>query len=208
MNDQHPPEAWPPRPTLPPAQSQMPSPQFGSPPPPPPPMSAGPVQTPWPVSPGSTPIPNPIQQHAPVYASQTNLGLGIVYGLIAAVLGGAIWYGIVVVSNRQFIYLAIGFGVLVGAGVVKGAKRANAATAIAAALIAAIGIVASYYFIYRHAVIETLADRGYSDVKVPLFGDLQQVTDFIRYSFDEQKSQYLFSLVAVGVAGFVGAKNR
>jgi len=160
--------------------------------------------TPWPANPGSTPIP----QHEPVYRSQTNLGLGIVFGLVAAIVGGAIWYGIVVATDRQFVYLAIGYGVLVGAGVVKGAKRANPATAAVAAVIALIGIVMAYYFIYRHAVIEQLETIDRTDVEVPLFGDFAQVKDFVKFSFEEQKSQYLFTIASVAAAGFVGSKNR
>lgn len=158
-----------------------------------------PSATPWPVGAGSTAIP----QHAPVYPSQTNLGLGLLFGLVAAIVGGAIWYGIVVASDRQFIYLAIGYGVLIGAAVVKGAKRANPATAVVAAVIAAIGIVMSYYFITRHLIIDQLDAQG-----VPLFGSFEQVKTIVKLGYEEQASQYLYSIVSVVVAGFVGFKNR
>ena len=181
----------------------MPSPAFGTPPPPPPGAGYA-AQTPWPGGAGSSPIP----QHEPVYRSQTNLGLGILFGLVAAIVGGAVWYGIVVATDRQFVYLAIGYGVLVGAAVVMGAKRANPGTAAVAAAIALLGIVMAYYFIYRHAVIEQLAEFDRSDIEVPLFGDFAQVKDFVKFSFEEQKSQYLFTIVSVVAAGFVGSKNR
>ena len=213
MSDQQPADSWrpqppppPPNPTLPPALGQTPPapPTFGTPPPPPPGPGRSPGAAPWQADAGSTPIP----QHAPVYRSQTNLGLGILFGLVAAVVGGAIWYGIVIATDRQFVYLAIGYGVLVGAAVVMGAKRANPGTAAVAAVIALVGIVMAYYFIYRHAVIEQLADLDASAIEVPLFGDVTQVKDFVKFSFEEQKSQYLFTIASVVAAGFVGSKNR
>ena len=129
------------------------------------------------------------------------------FGLVAALVAGVLWYGIVVVTDRQFVYLAIGFGGLIGFAVVLGAGRAGVSTAVISIVISAIGIVASYYFINRHVIVEELTRRGGYE-PVPLFGSFEQVKEVVRLGYREEPSQILFSIVAVVAAGVMGSRNH
>jgi len=187
--------------------------QFGPPPvPPPPPVtSAGwhAVPPPPPVTPGSPVFqgyaPNIIS--APVVPAMRRPDRAIGFGLVAALVAGVLWYGIVVISDRQFVYLAIGFGGLIGFAVVLGAGRAGVSTALISIVISAIGIVASYYFINRHAIVEELTREG-GFQPVPLFGSFEQVKEIVRIGYREEPSQIFFSIVAVVAAGVMGSRNH
>jgi hypothetical protein len=71
------------------------------------------------------------------------------------------WYGVVATIHRQFFYLALAVGFLVGAAVCWGAgRRANATTYAMAIVLALVSIVAATYFIDRYFLIRFLHQNG------------------------------------------------
>lgn len=199
MTDQSPAGAWP--------QNTPDTPSETPPVPMPPtvdPAAGATDSPPFPAAPSST---GPAAIPAAT-STRPDLGRGIVYGLGAAILGAIAWYAITVLSDRQFVYLAVAFGLLVGYAVVKGAGRADISTAVVAVVIAALGILSAYYFIDRHFLIEALNSTGDLYEDVPLFGSFEQVKEILRTGFEVEKSQFVFSLIAIGAAGFMGAKGQ
>ena len=176
-------------------------------PPPPGYAQPGPSQPGYPQPPAGYVGGTPLGVTVPVEPRPARVDRAVGFGLVGALVAGAAWYGIVVLTDRQFVYLAIAFGFVIGYAVVTGAGKAGVSTSIIAVVITALGIVMSYYFIDRHIIVEALdAQGGYEPV--PLFGSFNQVKEIVRLGFDAEKSQYLYSLVAVVAAGWVGARNR
>jgi hypothetical protein len=70
--------------------------------------------TPAPVAPAAAEPVATLTQPVPRAA---NLPLAVVAGVVAAIVGAALWAGLTVLTERQFAYAAIGLGCLVGFGV-------------------------------------------------------------------------------------------
>lgn len=124
--------------------------------------------------------------------------LGIVFGLGAAMVCGAVWYFVVTLTDRQFVYLAIIMGVVVGKAVAYGSGRSKVVNGILGAVIALVGMIGSYYFIDRHILVEQLG----SQASVPLWDSFSFAKELIKAGFQAEKSQYLFTIAAVALAGF------
>ena len=68
-------------------------------------------------------------------SSWQGLPTGVLLGAIAALVGAGAWFGLAYLTEREFAYLALGVGFLVGGGVLLGNGRASVpAGAIAAGL--------------------------------------------------------------------------
>jgi hypothetical protein len=157
------------------------------PPPPPVPLTAvGAVTT-------------PLAASAPTssYNFKGNEMLGIVFGLVAALVCGLAWYLVVTWSNRQFIYLAIIMGVVVGKAVAYGSGHSKAVNGLIAILIALLGMLGSYYFIDRHFLVEALGADG----DVPLWDSFSFAKELVKFGFENEKSQYVFTFIAAALAG-------
>jgi hypothetical protein len=74
-------------------------------------------------------------------------------GVIAGIIGGLLWYFIAVLTNREFGYVAIALGFLVGMGVIvgSGGKRGHMLQMIALLLTLFVIFVAEYG-IFRHTL--------------------------------------------------------
>ena len=142
---------------------------------------------------------------APVeQVNRPSLGRGILFGIGAGIVGGLAWYLIVAGTKRQFLYGAAVLGLFVGWAVVKGAGQAGAPTAIAATLIALITVVVAYYYIDRYLMIVGAEDAGIS-LNIPLLPGFSDFKEVLKFGFREEKSQWLFSGVAVVAAALIGA---
>lgn len=82
-----------------------------------------------------------------------NYAGAIALGLVGGLIGGAIWFTVVTLSNMEIGYLALGLGWLVGQGVCFGAGRKKGPKLqILAAIIALITILVAEIFIFSHFV--------------------------------------------------------
>lgn len=70
---------------------------------------------------------------------QQNLPLGIAAGLVAAIVGGAVWAGITVASQMQIGWMAVGVGFLVGLAVRRLGKGLTKPFGIAGGALALLG---------------------------------------------------------------------
>ncbi|MGB8858347.1 MAG: hypothetical protein WCC60_03780 [Ilumatobacteraceae bacterium] len=192
-----------------PGSPRLPQPPGGAPTPPPPPppghLSPG-ARHPWPGTAMSTPIPQIAPTPAPAGAFGPSLFRGILCGLLASVVGGALWYGVVIATDRQIYYLAILLGLFIGYAVTWGAGRGGPGQAVVSIAIAGIGVIGAYYFIDRHLIIVGGESLGYI-YDIPLAPTYDQLKAVLRVGFETEKMQYLFCALCVGAAGVFGFKG-
>ena len=71
---------------------------------------------------------------------ETNLPLGLVYGMVAALLGSIAWGGVAYLLHRIFLWGAVGIGLLVGKAVVKGTGKVTWAARIMSGVLTAASV--------------------------------------------------------------------
>lgn len=136
-----------------------------------------------------------------------SLGRGLLFGLGAGLLAGFVWFGIVVLSERQIYYLAVLLGLAIGAAVTRGAGRGGLAAAAVAAPIALATVLASYFYVDRWFIVKAADDQGYTTT-LGLWPRYDQVKEVLRAGFEADASQYLFCLLAMGGAAWAAWKGR
>ncbi len=131
---------------------------------------------------------------------------GILSGFLAALLGGALWYAVVVVVDRQYFLLAILLGMAIGYAVSWGAGTGGVPAALVSAGIGVLAAIGSYYYIDRHLISEAAKtlDGTLDYPAIPGVDDLREV---LRIGFEADGGQYLFSFLCVAAAGFFGYKG-
>jgi hypothetical protein len=134
---------------------------------------------------------------------QGNEMLGLIYGSVVAAVSGLGWYLVVTTSNRQFVYLAIAMGALVGKSVAFGSGPSRVVNACFAVIIATVGMFAAYYFIDRQFLIRALGADG----SVPIWDSFRFARALVSAGFDADPSGRVFTLIAAVLAGFVGYKE-
>lgn len=98
------------------------------------------------------------QQEVDEQSRDANLGGGILLGALAAALGAAAWYGLVVATNTKFGIAAVGVGWLVGRAVLFGAgNKRNASLQFASGALAVAGLIAGEYLNLNHLARESVA---------------------------------------------------
>ncbi len=121
-------------------------------------------------------------------------------------MGAAIWYALVVFSDRQFLYVAVGLGVVVGYSVGWGAARGGVMQAVLSAVIASLAIVGAFYYINRHLIIASGEELGIS-YDIPLIPTFDELKIVLRVGYEADSSQYVFSGLCVAAAAFFGFKG-
>lgn len=104
----------------------------------------------------------------------------LVGGLVAAILGGCIWYGLVALTNYEFGIVAWGLGAAVGFAVVVCSKGERGSTQQTVAIsLSIVGVLIGKYLIYCHLVrlwAEQLGSRTVANVSILSVGT---VSDFL-----------------------------
>lgn len=135
----------------------------------------------------------------------SRLATALVGGVTGAILGGALWAAIVLITNYEVGYVALAVGALAGYGTLLGAggKKSGALQGISV-LAAVLGLVLGKYFTVAHMLIhktEEFAGRSYLDSEIiQLF--VNNVTEFVS-GFD-----FLWLFLALGIAFKVLAPTK
>lgn len=91
-----------------------------------------------------------------------NYPLAIILGLIFGIIGGIIWFGVVVLTKWQFGLIAVIAGYLSGLGVYLGSgKKKGVNLQIISCLLAFISIMIGEYLITNHFTYKYLIEQGY-----------------------------------------------
>lgn len=131
----------------------------------------------------------------------------LLLGGAVGILGGLIWYAVVVLTHTQIGYLAVGVGFLVGVGVVYGAGRKRGLPLQLVSAGITLGAMAlGEYFTVRHFIVERLREQGHRHF--PLLYPLEDVIEFIQAGIRNDPLTLLFWLVALGVAFAYPARRK
>jgi len=130
----------------------------------------------------------------------------VLCGIGGAFVGAATWYALVIFTDRQFVYVAIGLGFFIGYSVSWGAAKGGVVWAVLSAAIAALAVVGAYYFINRHLIIIGGEEIGVA-FDIPLVPTFDELKTVLRIGFEEDGSQYFFSGLCIAAAAFVGFKG-
>lgn len=123
---------------------------------------------------------------------------GTLLGVAAAALGAASWWALCTFSERQFTFVAIVVGLLVGQAVLIGTRRTSVGGALVAALAAAAAFATSEYFVQRSLAVRT------TGATIPLWQGFGFAKDVVEESRRTAPTTGLFWAVGI-VAAIVSA---
>jgi hypothetical protein len=148
-----------------------------------------------------------IERELEAETENPNILVAVLAGLAAAVIGTLVWYGVVVITEYQVGFIAVGVGWLVAMGVVLGSgrKRGRALQAISVAITLA-ALVVSEYLIVRHFAVELLAEEGITGL--PLLLPLGLMIDLVVTSIGENLITLVFWAIAFWAAFSTPARRR
>jgi hypothetical protein len=148
-----------------------------------------------------------IEQGLQAETENPNLVLAVLAGLAAAAAGTLVWYGVVVITNYQLGFIAVGVGWLVAMAVVfgSGRKRGDALQAISVA-ITLVALVMSEYLIVRYALTEFLIEQGFTEI--PLFLPLGAMLELVVKSIQENLFTLIFWAIALWAAWSTPARRH
>ncbi len=151
-----------------------------------------------------------VERHRPPTAQtgllEPSIFRSLLCGIGGAVAGAVAWYALVVVTDRQFVYMAVGLGLAIGYSVSWGAAKGGAVQAVLSAIIAALAVVGAYYYINRHLIIASGEALGIS-YDIPLIPTFDELKIVLRVGYEADGSQYVFSGLCVAAAAFLGFKG-
>jgi hypothetical protein len=136
-----------------------------------------------------------------------NLPVAILLGLVAAVVGSLVWYGLVVLTNYQLGIVAVGIGWLVAQAVMRGAGRKRGPRLQAISVIfTLLGMAFSEYLIVRHFAVQALAAEGYTNI--PLLLPLDTMLNLIIEGVKADLLTLLFWAIALWEAFVIPGQRR
>lgn len=88
-----------------------------------------------------------------------NMPRAVLFGAVAALVGGAIWYGLVIATDYKLGIIAIGVGWLVGKGVVLGAaNKRSVSLQVAGGLLALAALFVGEYLIINYMLRQAIEE--------------------------------------------------
>jgi len=155
-------------------------------------------------------FPTAAEQHREA-AEGANMPRALLYGLVAGAIGAAIWFAIVVLTERELGLVAVIIGALVGTGVLVGSgNKRNVRLQLLSVLITLAAMTAAEYFIVRHFVVAYLVDKygATASGQVPMFLPLDVAWDFVVSAIQDDPLTLLFWGIAVWTAFRVPAPAK
>ncbi len=128
--------------------------------------------------------------------SPSRVADGVLVGMAGAALAGCVWWLVVAMTQRQFPYLSILLGALVGQAVLVGSRKGSATLAGLAGVLTLISLSISQYFIARSLAISELG------LDVPLWDGAGNAMDVIKSAYQGDALTAVFVVLAAGVAVF------
>ena len=122
------------------------------------------------------------------FREEQNLAMAVIYGLVAAVAGAAVWAGVTIATEYQIGWMAVGIGFLVGIAVRAGGKGIDPIYGIVGAVLSLVGCALGNLFTiawfvsqqYGVPVSEVLAGLDL-DLVIELMSSTFQFMDLLFY---------------------------
>jgi hypothetical protein len=138
-----------------------------------------------------------------------NIPGALFIGVVAALLAGAAWFGIVVATKYEVGFLAMGLGWVVGMAVMFGSgKKRGAPLQIIGAVITLVTMIGSEYFILRYLILQELIKEGYDVAQAPLFLGISETIDLMVEYIKAEPTTLLFWVIAVWEAFVIPARRK
>jgi hypothetical protein len=135
------------------------------------------------------------------------LGTGILVGVGAALIASLVWYAVVVGTQYEVGFVAIGVGWLVAQAVMVGAGRKRGASLqLVSVGITLLAMTIGEYFILHHFLVLALAEKGMEDV--PLLLPLSAAADLVGSGLLDDPLTLIFWAIAIYAAFRLPAKRR
>ena len=113
-------------------------------------------------------------------AGRVRMGDASLIGLASAGIGGALWWGVAVLTESEhWHYGAALLGLVVGLGVMVGARRRGIGPSLLAVALSALAVPVTVYFIDRSLEIAAREDAGLSS-SIPLWDGFAAAEDVVR----------------------------
>lgn len=162
-------------------------------------------QAPW--GNPTTAVPGP---EGPALIIKTRVLDGILTGLAAAAVAGALWWAVATAAKVEQWHLGAALvGLIVGQGVLIGSRRGGIVSGLLALVLATVTVVVTVYFIDRSQMIIAFNEVGRTS-DVPLWQGFTTAKEMYRGWWDyEQNSALLWLLgpiLAVLIAGWPGRR--
>jgi len=132
-----------------------------------------------------------------------SLRRGVLFGLVAGVVSGVVWYLVVLGTSSTQAYLIPAFGVVVAYGVYRGARRPGLHSAIASVLLTALALIFATFYVERH-LLQNYFHENRDAIHIPLVPYLDWVRSVVSHALHKSPSPPLYSVIALIVAGWFG----
>lgn len=115
-----------------------------------------------------------------VFRSEQNILVGSLAGLVAAVVGGAIWAGVTVATEYQIGWMAVGVGFLVGIAMRKAGKGIDQIFGVVGAVMSLVGCLLGNLFTVAYFISMQTGDS-----MMGVLGqlDMEIITDLMMATF-------------------------
>ena len=131
---------------------------------------------------------------------------GVLFGLGAGVLGGIIWFLVVLGTTSMTTYLIPALGVGVAYGVYHGLRRPGRTAALVSVALTAVTVAISLYYVERHLVIGWFTDN-HDSKHIPLVPYLDWMVAVLRHAFGKGPGPVIYSVLALVAGGWFGFKG-
>ncbi|MDO8389348.1 MAG: hypothetical protein Q7V57_02585 [Actinomycetota bacterium] len=128
---------------------------------------------------------------------------GVLFGVGAGIVGGVVWFLVVLGTTSMTTYLIPALGVGVAYGVHRGMHRPGRGAAVVSVIVTAVTVALSLYYVERHLVVNWFTDSGDS-TSIPLVPYLDWMVEVLRHAFHKGPAPALYSVLALVAGGWFG----
>ena len=138
-------------------------------------------------------------------APARSLRRGVLFGCVAGVLAGVVWYLVVLGTSSTQAYLIPAFGVAVAYAVNRGMRRGSEAAAVSV-LITAVALTFAMFYVERH-LLQNYFHENHDAIHIPLAPYLDWVASVVSHALHKSPSPPVYSILALVAAGWFGRQG-
>lgn len=139
-------------------------------------------------------------------ARRTDLLRGVFGGVVAGLLGGTVWFLVVVGTSSMTTYFIPVIGFAAAYGVYVGMRRPGGAAALVAVFATAVSGALSLYYVERYLVVRWFTQAG-DGLHIPMFPYLDWMGEVIGHAFAKGPGAPVYGVLALVAAGWFGLRG-